>query len=334
MQTQSAIAWAEKYLRQAGYLQSGHFNRVRAMPWSSVYGVGTSLGQVFLKCMAAPFAIEAKCIKFLNLEFKKRVPQIIAYEESLNCFLMLDAGQPLRHILKQGYQETLACSALSSYANLQKENIVQVKRLLELGLADWRLEYFPQLYLEFLKQEEFLIAEGLQHSELKKLQGLYSQVQEICECLSHYKIPDTIEHGDFQDNNILIDEHNNLIVSDWGDVVITHPFFSILTFLRSAMQHHFIDEKCSFYEHLEDAYLDQWKEFEDKARLREVLGLVKQLYPIKFCLSFYRVSCCPAMKGLGDYQGLIATALKEWMAQQALADAPITVLSGQQYLRG
>ena len=90
-----------------------------------------------------------------------------------------------------------------------------------------------------------------------------------------YDIVETIEHGDFHDNNCLIDAQDALVFNDWGDAVITHPFFSLISFLKSAERHHNISVNTALYQDLRDTYLTTWQDFEPESRLLEAF----ELYP-------------------------------------------------------
>ncbi len=82
--------------------------------------------------------------------------------------------------------------------------------------------------------------------------------------MGQYNIPETIEHGDFHDNNMLVAGDNKLIINDWGDKVITHPFFSIASFLDSAFRNHKINSTSHTVRSLLDSYLNHWVEYEPK----------------------------------------------------------------------
>jgi hypothetical protein len=150
---------------------------------------------------------------------------------------MKDAGRNLREYLKDNYQIDLLCRALDIYTPMQLLSIPHVDALLDNGIQDWRLGKLPNLYLQFMSQENLLKADGLIAAEINTLHKLYPRVVKLCHQLSEYGIPETIEHGDFHDNNILVHE-GHLIISDWGDAGISHPFFSLASCFDSAIRNH------------------------------------------------------------------------------------------------
>lgn len=166
--------------------------------------------------------------------------------------------------------------------------------------------YPPCNHLFFLKND------GLKQIEIDNLKKLYSRVKDLCHSLSQYDIPETIEHGDFHDNNMLLNNENTLIINDWGDTVITHPFFSMTSFLDSLSRNHNINEDDPIGQNLTENYLNFWLKYESKANLKIVFELARRLNNIKFVLSFYRITQCPGMEDLGQYKGTIAKALIEF----------------------
>lgn len=310
--SKKAIEWTIEYLANNGYLLHGPTEPVRIMPWSKVHRVLTHEGYVYLKQMSPPFAIEAKLVKYLSRQFGASIPNVIAINNALDCFLMADAGNPLRNLLKKKYPINLIGKALDSYATFQYEAVRHVDDLLSLGVPDWRLAKLPHLYQDLISKRELLEIEGLELSEIDKLQNLHSNFTDLCNLLSNYKIPETIEHGDFHDNNILIKDYH-LTINDWGDAVISQPFFSLISLLESASRNHKLTEKSDTYNELQATYLNKWLEYETKENVLKAFELAKRLWPIKFALSFYRITLCAGMSTLVQYKGTIAQALQTFV---------------------
>jgi len=310
--SQKAIAWAEEYLANNGYFLQSAMEPVRIMPWSSINRILTSVGYVYLKQMSLPFSVEAKLVTYLAKQFSALLPEVIAINEVLNCFLMRDAGVSLRDILKTEYKMQLACKALDIYVVIQQGAVKHIDDLLALGVPDWRLAKLPYLYQALLSKREFLEIDGLKQSEIDKLQNLHSKFVDLCELLSCYNIPETIEHSDFHDNNILVNA-GYLTINDWGDAIISHPFFSLISFLKSVARNHHITEKNNNYYELQDTYLNSWLKFESKNKILPAFELAKRIGPVKFAMSFYRVTLCSGMDALKQYKGTIAKALQTFL---------------------
>lgn len=296
------------------YNFKGTFKPVRSTPWSNVYRILTSEGVVYLKHMPPQFSIEATLINALAKKCPTHLPKIIRYNIDLRCFLMTDAGIILHDLLHSEYNVTLASKALTTYAGIQKSFINDIDTLLSLGVPDWTLTTLPSLYLSLLNDEAFLIADGLTQIEIQQLRLLHPKVVQLCEQLTQYNIPETIEHSDFHDHNILIGQDNSLVINDWGETVITHPFFSLFSFFISAARRHNILENSVTYKALQDNYLNSWLEFESYERLLEAFKLTQHLGTIKYALSYYRITQLPGWSEQGQNKGRIAHTLKKFMS--------------------
>lgn len=315
-QQATVVAWAKNYLNINGCTLQDSPEMVHEEPWACVHRISTSTGVFYLKQMVPSFAIEPDLINVLKHSFPALLPEIVSINKALHCFLMRDAGTPLRTILCNHYQVDLAIKGLTVYATIQQGAANHTDALLDLGVSDWRLATMPSLYLALLNKDSFLKSDGLMQTEIDQLKSFHHRVAALCHQLAQYSIPETIEHGDFHDNNILINVHNDLIVNDWGEAVITHPFFSCVDFLVSAARQHNIIEGSETYNVLRDGYLNHWLAFENKDRLFDAFNLVKQLGYIKYSLSFYPITQCPGWHESGQNKGRITQALRLFLHLQ------------------
>lgn len=311
--TEHAIIWAKRSLIKHGYTVNGSLEIVREVPWSKVSRFPTSQGWIYFKQMAKPFAIEPILMHFLSQNLSANVPTVIEMDHSLMCFLMNESGTTLRNELKKYYQTELVCEILKNYATLQFQTIKHVDALLALGIPDWRLARLPQLYLQLIAQKDVLISDGLTAAEVNSLEQLYPTFCELCTQLSEFKIPETIEHGDFHDNNVLI-QQQNIFINDWGDATISHPFFSLASWLNSAERHHSLQEADPKAPILRNAYLEIWEDFASYDKLCEIFSLVKKIRHVQFTLNFSRVKMCPGMEKFKQFNGYMAQALRDFIA--------------------
>ena len=104
-------AWAKEILTGQGYSLEGDCVEVAATPWSSVHRILSDKGSVYLKQTPPALFLESKITPILHAQFPENTPHIIAANKDLHCFLMEDAGQPLREYFKAGFQsELLGCA--------------------------------------------------------------------------------------------------------------------------------------------------------------------------------------------------------------------------------
>lgn len=313
--------WAEEILASKGYNLVEPFQSLIEAPWSSIARVSTTEGVIYLKQTAPDLFIEPFVIEILREKFHAYVPIVIATNKELNSFLMKDCGIPLREVFKNQFQLDILCEAIRQYTFIQAAVSTQCELFINLGVPDWRLEKLPKLYEELIAKEALLIEDGMAQAELKTLQGLSQELARLCEQLEKYKIPQTLDHCDFHDNNILfIPEKQKLTIIDWGECVITHPFFSILTCLGKAASSYHFNEQDKSYITLRDACFQNWLVYESKENLIKALYLAKKLCPIYTALAYYRlkVSSNPQTfylypRRMGRIAGPLKECIKSWV---------------------
>lgn len=284
------IKWAEECLLSKGYTINGSSELVLTTPWSNVIRFSTSKGYIYLKQMPQAISEEPKIFQILTEQCQANVPFVVAINDDHHCFLMKDAGQNLRQYLKTDFQPNLLCQAIKQYGSIQRSTENLIESFLALDVPDWRLDKLPSLYNHIINQDELLKGDGLTDKELQILHNLSPQFLAQCELLSQYQIPETLAIYDINTNNVLIDittKKMNFI--DWGEAVITHPFFSLHTYLQQATIHHSVKEFDQTYQQLHEACIENWLGLVTKNQLSEAFVLAKNFWPIYSVLSMYRL---------------------------------------------
>ncbi|MDX1901150.1 MAG: phosphotransferase [Gammaproteobacteria bacterium] len=309
--------WGREYLLSNGYtLKNNVPEIVQQTPWSYVIRFVTTDGYIYLKHTPEQLALEAKIIQILHDRFHAHVPEVIAHSGELNCFLMKDAGKSLRSILKLKFDEDLLCRAIVQFTSLQLAVADDVNVFLNIGVPDWRLNKLPGLYEELISQKELLIADGLTEIELDELEKLIPTVSSLCQKLSQYSIKPTIVQPDFNDNNNLIEDTSQTItLIDVGEIVISHPFFSLINCLYVMKKHHGLKDEDASYLKIKDACLENFIHFESKKRLLDAFPIAEKLLLIYGALSSYRLMvACDQSKFTPAFQrhGRPSQPLKEF----------------------
>lgn len=321
------IQWACKYLSSHGYtLKNSRPESVQETPWSYVARYATSDGYIYLKHTPALLALEATITQTLRDQFHASVPEIIGHNAELNCFLMKDSGKSLRGLLKQKFDEALLCKAIDQFTSLQITVADSVDVFLDIGVPDWRLDKFPDLYKKLISQKDLLIADGLSKSEISKLEALLPTVTYLCKKLSDYAIKQTIVQPDFNDNNTLIDDISQAItIIDLGEIVISHPFFSLLNCLLQIKKHHALTDNDDAYLRIKDCCLKNYLNFEPKKHLLDAFSTASLLFFIYGALSSHRLmSACDKAKFTSSFQrhGKPSNPLKKFIAACNAKDKP------------
>ena len=312
------IQWGCNYLASHRYrLKSTQPEHVQNTPWSYVVRFITSDGYIYLKHTPPLLALEPLITNILHDQFHASVPEVIAVNAELNCFLMKDAGRPLREILKKRFDPILLCKSIEQYTSIQLAVASNVDNFLDIGVPDWRLEKLPVLYQQLLSQKDLLMEDGLSKIERNELESLLPTIIHLCKKLSNYSLKQTFVQCDFHDNNILISDLSQTITFiDLGELVISHPFFSLVGCLRQAMFHHALTKEDDIYLRLLDACLKNYLVFESKSHLFDAFVIAQLLWFVYEALAQYRlrIACDEARFLSFQRQGKLSGRLKELMA--------------------
>lgn len=315
MRNKEIIQWGCKFLSSHGYtLKSNLPENVQNTPWSYVVRFVTSQGYVYLKHTPHLLALEANILHMLH-DHSCPVPEVIAHNVKLDCFLMKDAGRPLREILKKQFNAELFCKAIDQFTTMQLSVADHVNKFIDIGVPDWRLNKLPDLFAQLLTQKDLLIEDGLLEKEISELEKLIPAVTHLCNELSGYSIKQSIVQPDFNDNNTLIDESENITIIDLGEIVISHPFFSLLNGLYQMEKHHAITEDTKDYLKIKNACLNNYMVFESRENLLNAFKLARPLWFVYGALAGHRlIEACGKSKIMSYQHGKFIRSLREFIA--------------------
>ncbi|MCX7121742.1 MAG: aminoglycoside phosphotransferase family protein [Gammaproteobacteria bacterium] len=283
--------WGFSTLSSLGYtLKNNIVEIVQNTPWSQVVRFATSDGYIYLKHMPEMIALEPTIIQLLHDQFHAAVPDIIVANSELNCFLMKDAGIPLRTILKKQFDAELLFKAIDQFTSLQLTVSDHVDILLKIGVPDYRLDKLPYLYKQLLLQKELLTVDGLSEKEIDELESLTPTIFNLCQKLSCYCIKQTLVQPDFHDNNTLIDDATKkLTIIDLGEIVISHPFFSLVNFMHQMKKHYALKESDAAYQDIKNVCPKNFINSESRENVLKAFNLSETLLNLYGALAYYRL---------------------------------------------
>ena len=309
--------WALEQLTSLGYsVMDNNLENILDTPWSYLGRYQTRNGLVYLKHTPELFSLEPAVIKLLSDKFNASVPVVLATNPQLNCFLMQDAGTNLRQLLKEGFDEELIFRTIDQFTALQTSIEDQVDIFFDIGVPDYQLEKLPSLYADLIAQNDLLIAEGLSDTEISKLGKLTDTVVGLCAQLSGHNIKQTIVQPDFNDNNTLVDdERQKITIIDLGEIVIAHPFFSLLNFLQQIKKHHGLTEEDDLYQRLKNACFKKYRGcFVTDKDFQDALATAKLASKIYALAYQYRFMMACGKENLMSYQHWkLSDLLKDFM---------------------
>lgn len=315
---EAIIEWGYQTLLSHGYRLSNYLpEKVKDTPWSYVARYTTTDGYIYLKHTPPLLALEAAITQILHDSFCAAVPQVIAHHTELDCFLMKDAGRPLRDMLKKQFDAALLSQAINQFSTLQLTVADHIELFLDVGVPDWRLEQLPALYQQLLSQKDVLLADGLSEKDINALKASLPKFTDLCEKLSTYAIQPSIAQSDFHDNNILINEGTQQITFiDLGEIVISHPFFSLISCLRQVLFHHGLTDEDDTYRSLMNACLKNYWVLQCQDHLLEAFAIARVLWFVYEGLAQYRLRlACDEEKFIAvQRHGKLRDVLKDFMA--------------------
>ncbi len=281
------LQWAAQYLSKEHLIVQAHQKKIET-PYSIVHKIETNERPFYLKQVPESLFLEADTLIFLSEHGCTNIPQVIARNDELHCFLMSSVGNnALRHLFKRRVNLSLLSQGILNYTNIQRSVENNIQALLNLGIQDWRLERFPALYLQLIEQEQLLQDDGLSKQDLDHLQKRYPVCVSLCEALAKYNIPETLNHCDFHENNMLLDSKSASInIIDWGETVISHPFFSLNGCLWNMTFFNALEEKDDAFKQLQSQSVSPWLNLHDEDALLMALGIANQLTGVFAALGY------------------------------------------------
>jgi hypothetical protein len=260
-------------------------------PWSTVFRAQARGGAVFLKCCGPSQAHEPRLTALLVRAAPSLVPTLIARHPRRDWMLLADGGRKVRE-LKSGIELLRVWErVLPRYAELQIALLGSERALRETGTPDRRLERIPGTVASILDDRDVISRapqDRLSRDEVRAIRRSLPVVAERCAELASLRIGPTIDHDDLHDANIL-QRGSRVVVFDWGDACVTHPFLSLLIALRFAAARSKARLSDGRIGRLRDAYLEPFEALASPRQLRPASLVAQKLGIVTRAACWYRV---------------------------------------------
>jgi hypothetical protein len=220
----TAIAWADERLREAGRPRTGEPEQIHVRPWSTVIRIPTAEGPTYFKANTADLRQEALVALLLAKRVPERVPPLIADDLERGWMLMDDAGRRLREVIAEERDMSRWDDVLDGAADIARAMEPDVEELLGAGVPDLRLAVLPDRYAALVERA------GVE----QRFRDAIPRVREMAEELASYGVVETLQHDDLHDGQVFVRDDRQLIL-DWGDAVISHPFFTLSVTLEGVV---------------------------------------------------------------------------------------------------
>lgn len=280
-----ATSWIDEQLVRLDYTRTAPPEQLKDKSWSTVLRVPTTRGNLYFKAPAPAFAFEPALTAKLHLLLPGQVPPVLVIDEQRNWMLMQDAGTELRD---ETVDPARLEEALRQYAEMQMRLAPHVEKLAAAGCPDRRLRLLPQLYQEALAATHLLHIDeprGLPRSQYEQMLAIAPQLQEMCDELASYRVPESLHHDDLHTGNILFNGEHYVFI-DLAECCLAHPFCSMFIMLRVARYVLEYDEPA--LERLRLAYLAPWARYESVERLQRALEIAHRLGSLYRALFWYK----------------------------------------------
>jgi len=220
----SAVGWADERLGELGRERTGEVEQPHVRWWSTVLRLPTADGPVWFKANTPALRHEVAVVERVSARVPERVPALLGSDVERGWMLMNDAGERLREVVAAERSLVRWHDVLSGAADLHRALEPDVDDLLAAGVPDHRLAGLADRYAELVDRIEVE----------PRFRAAVSRVGDLVDELASYGVPETLQHDDLHDGQVFVKDGRNLIL-DWGDAVISHPFFTLSVTLEGGV---------------------------------------------------------------------------------------------------
>jgi aminoglycoside/choline kinase family phosphotransferase len=319
-----AHEWIRAEASRRSIQLTGEIEQPHTYTWSTVMRVPSDQGLLFFKASATETVYEVALTQKLAGWYPDCMPELVAVDIGRGWMLMRDGGDQLRAFIRPTQDIKPWEPVITRYAQLQIGLADHVSEILALGIPDHRLTALPQFFSQFLAEKDSLMIDqekGLSSAEFQQLQGLMPRFEQICTELAAFGIPESLNHGDFHDGNVLL-KNGRITFFDWGDADVTHPFVSLRTWFVSIEIALKLDDYAFTPEiaALLDRYLEPWQKFASRDDLLTAYHLSKPVASIVKALAWHQtISRLPLGGSLrAAYAWILPELMREFLYQEKM----------------
>ncbi|GHH28063.1 phosphotransferase [Streptomyces rubradiris] len=302
----AALDWVGGHLTERGLGVDGPL-RVRLRPWSVLVRVPvTGQGAVWFKANPPGAAFEGPLTAALARWVPEHVLSPLAVDAGRGWSLLPDGGQLFRAVLDRELVEPREWeSLLGQYAGMQRDLVARADEMERLGVPSARTADLPEVFDRLLDANT-----ALGPDERARLKALRPRLVDWCAELAAAGIPDTLDHADLHDGQLLRPAPGRFTFFDWGDAAVTHPFCSLRVPAERARDRY----GPGVLPRLLDAYLEPWTGGgRTPAGLRRAAGLAWRLSALGRAASWGRMF--PAAPGTAPGARESAEWLRELLTE-------------------
>ncbi|MFF5973828.1 aminoglycoside phosphotransferase family protein [Streptomyces sp. NPDC012769] len=281
---EAALDWAERQLARHGLRETGA-REVRVRPWSILIRFRTGPDErdaAWFKASAPASGFEAALGHALAQWVPEHVLTPLAVDPERGWCLLPDGGPLFREVLDRGEagpQDWL--EAVGQYARMQRALTSYTDRMTALGVPSARTGHLPDIFDDLVEHNP-----TLDPAARRSLRDRRPRLLDWCAELDAVGVPDSLDHCDLHDAQLLAAGPGRYTFFDWGDAAVAHPFASLLVPARAVRERHGPDAMTR----LRDAYLEPWNDLGPPLpELRRAATLAVRLAAVGRAVSWFRL---------------------------------------------
>ncbi|MFJ3906362.1 phosphotransferase [Streptomyces sp. NPDC090025] len=280
----AALDWACAALERHGLREHGP-RQARIRPWSVLVRFRTgpdARDAVWFKASAPTAGFEAALGGALADWVPDHVMTPLAVDPERGWSLLPDGGPLLRRVLDAGEADRADwLSAVGQYARMQRALTPYTERMTALGVPGARTRELPEIF-------DGLVATNptLAPDTRAALRARRPRLLDWCAELDASGVPDSLDHCDLHDGQVLAPAPGRFTFFDWGDAAIAHPFASLLVPARDVRERYGPEAVTA----VRDAYLEPWTDLGiPLPALRRAATLAVRLAAVSRAVSWFRL---------------------------------------------
>jgi len=219
-----AVSWVDERLAELGRSRTGEPEQPHVRSWATALRVPTADGPVWFKANTPELRHEVAVVELVSARVPDRVPPLLASDVERGWMLMADAGERLREVVAEERSLARWHDVLAGAADIAVALEPDADDLVAAGLPDLRLHLLVDAYAELVDRFELE----------PRFQDAVGRVRDLVDELASYAVPETLQHDDLHDGQVFVKDGRNLIL-DWGDAVVSHPFFTMSVTLEGGV---------------------------------------------------------------------------------------------------
>jgi aminoglycoside phosphotransferase (APT) family kinase protein len=225
-----AEGWIDAQLAALGRSRTGMAVPTKVWSLSAVLRVPCGpAAPVWFKASCRHFHAEPTLTRLVAQLLPEHAPPIVAADEDHAWLLMEDlAGTDAAQ--QDAAPRGLGAAAAQIAAKLQLRSLDHLDEIAAMGVPVRGLAETLRGFDEILVSSVEL--DDVTHDELAGARGMRQEVHDLVEALAALGLPETLVHGDLHPGNVAQDR-DSLVLYDWSDAAISHPFFDLIHLTRS-----------------------------------------------------------------------------------------------------